>query len=159
MPAPDNRPASPRAPYVAVVGPGDAAPGQVEHAAEVGRRLARGGAVVVTGGLGGVMEAAARGAASAGGLSLGILPGADRSEANDHVTVVIATGLGELRNGVLVRACDSVIAVGGGHGTLSEIALALKTGVPVVGLGSWDIAGMQAASSPAQAVSRALELA
>jgi uncharacterized protein (TIGR00725 family) len=142
--------------YVAVVGPGEATDAQLEAAEEVGRRLAEHDAIVVCGGLGGVMAAACRGARSAGGLTIGILPGGDRSEANEWVTVSIPTGLGELRNGLVVRAADAVIAVGGAYGTLSEIAFALKTGVPVIGLGSWDIERVQVARSPREAVRQAL---
>jgi uncharacterized protein (TIGR00725 family) len=142
--------------YVAVVGPGEATDAQLEAAEEVGRRLAEHDAIVVCGGLGGVMAAACRGARSAGGLTIGILPGGDRSEANEWVTVSIPTGLGELRNGLVVRAADAVIAVGGAYGTLSEIAFALKTGVPVIGLGSWDIERLQVARSPREAVRQAL---
>lgn len=138
--------------YVAVVGPGDASERELEAAEEVGRELAARGAVVVCGGLGGVMAAACRGAASAGGLTVGILPGADRSVANDWVRVAIPTGLGEMRNALVVRAADAVVAVGGAYGTLSEIALALKTGVRVVGLSSWAIDGMRRAQTPAEAV-------
>jgi uncharacterized protein (TIGR00725 family) len=134
------------------VGPGEARAEETAAAEEVGRRLAEAGAHVVCGGLGGVMAAACRGAADHGGVTIGILPGADRSEANEWVSVAIPTGLGELRNGLVVRAADAVIAVGGAYGTLSEIALALKTGVPVVGLGSWDIDGIQSAETPAEAV-------
>jgi uncharacterized protein (TIGR00725 family) len=134
---------------VAVVGSGDA---PSDDAFEVGRLLATRGAVVVTGGLGGVMASASRGAASAGGLVLGVLPGSDRSAANEWVTVAVPTGLGELRNGLIVRCCDAVIAVGGGYGTLSEIALALKAGKPVVGIGSWEIDGVVAVGDPAAAV-------
>jgi uncharacterized protein (TIGR00725 family) len=122
----------------------------------VGGALAQAGAVVVTGGGAGVMEAASKGAAQAGGTVVGILPGDDRRAANAHVTVAIATGLGELRNGLIVRAVDAVVAVGGAHGTLSEIALALKTGVPVYGLGTWEIEGVRAADSPEAAVQAAL---
>jgi uncharacterized protein (TIGR00725 family) len=143
------------APYVAVVGPGEASAEQIANAEAVGRALAGAGAVLVCGGLGGVMEAACRGAAQNGGLTIGILPGADRAAANQWVGVAIPTGLGELRNGLIVRAADAVIAVGGAYGTLSEIALALKTGVPVVGLGTWEIDGVQPASSPQEAVERA----
>jgi uncharacterized protein (TIGR00725 family) len=125
----------------------------------VGRGLAASGATVVCGGLGGVMAAACRGAAAAGGVTVGILPGADRAAANEWVSVAIPTGLGELRNGLVVRAADVVLAVGGAYGTLSEIALALKTGTPVVGLESWDIGGIEPAASPTDAVERALELA
>jgi uncharacterized protein (TIGR00725 family) len=126
-------------PYVAVCGP-DPASAEAERQAErAGRLLARAGAVVVCGGHGGVMEAASRGASSEGGTVIGILPGMDRREGNPHLTVAIPTGLGELRNALIVRAADALIAVGGAFGTLSEIALALKTGVPVVGLGTWEL--------------------
>jgi uncharacterized protein (TIGR00725 family) len=105
------------------------------------------------------MEAACRGAAEAGGLTVGILPGGTRDEANAWVTVAIPTGLGELRNGLVVRAADAVIAVGGAYGTLSEVALALAAGTPVVGLATWAIDGIEALDSPAAAVTRALALA
>jgi uncharacterized protein (TIGR00725 family) len=146
-------------PYVAVVGPGEASAPELEAAEAVGRVLAGAGAIVITGGLGGVMEAACRGARGAGGLTVGILPGAERGAANGAVAVAIPTGLGELRNGLVVRAADAVIAVGGAYGTLSEVALALKTGVPVVGLNTWPIDGIERAGVPAQAAARALELA
>ncbi len=146
-------------PYVAVVGPGEAADAQARSAEAVGQGLARHGAVLLTGGHGGVMAAACRGAFQAGGLTVGLLPDADRSAGNQWLTVALATGLGELRNGLIVRAADVLIAVGGAYGTLSEVALALKTGVPVVGLESWEIEGMQTVTSPQQAVARALELA
>jgi len=148
------RPSEP--PYVAVAGAGDASPAMLEAAAEVGALLARRGAVLVTGGLGGVMEAACRGACEAGGTTLGILPGSDRGAANPWVTVAVATGLGQLRNGLVVRAADAVIAIGGEYGTLSEIALALKAGKRVVGLGTWEIRGMRCAENPAAAVALAL---
>ncbi len=145
--------------YVAVVGPGDASAEQIAAAEAVGRGLAEHAVTVVCGGLGGVMAAACRGAAAAGGLTVGILPGGDRAAANEWVSVAIPTGLGELRNGLVVRAADVVVAVGGAYGTLSEIALALKTGVPVIGLHTWDIEGIEPAASPAEAVDRALEVA
>jgi uncharacterized protein (TIGR00725 family) len=145
--------------YVAVVGPGEATEREVELAFEVGRRLAEAGAVVVCGGLGGVMAAACRGARSAGGMTVGILPGGDRQAANEWVVVAIPTGLGELRNGLVVRSADAVLAVGGAFGTLSEVALALKTGVPVVGIDTWEINGIEAVESPGEAVNRALALA
>ena len=119
--------------YVAVVGPGEARPEEVAAAREVGRLLAEAGAVVLTGGLGGVMAAATEGASAAGGLTVALLPGTDRSVSS--ATVAIPTGLGEMRNALLVRAADAVIAVGGSWGTLSEIALAQRTGVPLVCLG------------------------
>jgi uncharacterized protein (TIGR00725 family) len=118
----------------------------------VGRLLGSRGAVVVTGGLGGVMAAACRGASSVGGLTVGLLPGLDRAAANEWVSVAVPTGLGELRNGLVVRAADAVIAVGGGYGTLSEIALALKAGKRVVGIGSWEIEGVEAVGDAASAV-------
>jgi uncharacterized protein (TIGR00725 family) len=141
-----------RTPYVAVVGPGDASPEELHTAEEVGAGLAAAGVVVVTGGLGGVMEAACRGARSRRGRTLGILPGEDRDAANGWVEIAVATGLGELRNGLVVRAADAVVAVGGGHGTLSEIALALKLGRPVVGIGTWEVHGVDHVSTPEDAV-------
>ena len=146
---------APRA-YVAVVGPGDASPEEESTAEEVGRQLAAAGAIVLTGGHGGVMAAASRGATEAGGLTVGILPGDDRNRANEWVDVAIPTGLGELRNGLIVRAADVLIAVGGAYGTLSEVALALKTGVPVVALGGWEIDGIKRAENPTDAVHQAL---
>ncbi len=145
------------APYVAVIGAGgDAADAVLADAEAVGALLAGRGAVVVTGGLGGVMEAACRGARSGGGMTVGLLPGSDRSDANPWVDIAVTTGLGELRNGLVVRSADALIAVGGSYGTLSEIALGLKAGRRVVGLGSWAIAGMVLARGPEEAVELAL---
>ena len=152
---------------MAVVGAGTAAATTDAAAEAVGRLLAEAGAVVVCGGLGGVMAAACRGAAQAGGLTIGILPGDHRTLANQWVRVVIPTGLGELRNGLVVRAAETLIAVGGEYGTLSEIALALKLGRPVVGLHTWELhrpegqldQGIVVASDPRDAVDRALGLA
>lgn len=142
--------------YVAVVGPGEATPAEEETAEAVGRLLAEHGAILVCGGLGGVMAAACRGALKAGGLTVGLLPGHDRTAGNEWLSVAIPTGLGELRNGLVVRAADALISVGGGYGTLSEVALALKAGKPVTGLGGWDIKGVQRVGSPEEAVDRAL---
>lgn len=132
----------------------------------VGRELARRGAVVVTGGLGGAMAAASRGAKAEGGTTLGILPGEDRDDANPWVDVAVATGLGEGRNVVLVRTVDAVVAVAGEFGTLSEIALALRTGTPVVGLGTWELVrdgrrvrAFTTAATPAEAAETAVALA
>ena len=125
-------------------------------AEETGRLLAQAGAIVVTGGRTGVMEAASKGAREAGGLTLGILPGSDRSEANPYVQVAVPTGMGEARNALVVRAADGVIAIGGEWGTLSEIALARKGGKPVVGIGSWDLEGVEAVEGPAEAVAAVL---
>jgi uncharacterized protein (TIGR00725 family) len=139
-----------------VVGPGAASPEQEAVAEEVGRLLARRGAVVVCGGLGGVMEAACRGASREGGTTVGVLPGLDRGAANPFVSVAVATGLGEARNALVVRAADALIAVGGAYGTLSEIALALKAGKPVIGLGTWEIDGVERVEGPDAAVNMAL---
>jgi len=103
------------------------------------------------------MEAACRGARSLGGVTLGILPGSERAAANAWVSIAVATGLGELRNGLVVRCADAVIAIDGEYGTLSEIALALKAGTRVVGLRSWGIRGVLSAGDPAAAVALALE--
>jgi uncharacterized protein (TIGR00725 family) len=138
--------------YVAVVGPGDASPAEIEAAEAIGRGIAHAGYILVCGGLGGVMAAACRGAVEAGGLTVGILPGTDRAAANQWVRVALPTGLGELRNGLVVRAADAVIAVGGAYGTLSEVALALKTGVPVIGLRTWEIEGIEVVDSAERAV-------
>jgi uncharacterized protein (TIGR00725 family) len=138
--------------YVAVVGPGDASPAELEDAEVIGRGIAEAGHVLVCGGLGGVMEGACRGAAEAGAVTIGILPGADRAAANRWVRVALPTGLGELRNGLVVRAADVVVAVGGAYGTLSEVALALKTGVPVIGLRTWVIEGIDVVESAQHAI-------
>jgi uncharacterized protein (TIGR00725 family) len=152
--------------YIAVVGSAEPG-GDTDAAAEaVGRELARRGAVIVCGGRGGVMEAAARGARAEGGDVVGLLPGTDRSEGNPHLTIALATGMGELRNGLVVRAADAVIAIGGEFGTLSEIAFALRTSKPVIGLETWELAkagknvpAIERASDPHDAVERALRAA
>ena len=123
-----------KGPLVAVVGGSECTPQEAEWAAAVGRLIAERGAVLLCGGLGGVMEAAARGAKAAGGLTIGILPGSDATDANPDIDVALATGMGEMRNALIVRAAQAVIAIGGGWGTLSEIALARRTDTPVVGL-------------------------
>jgi uncharacterized protein (TIGR00725 family) len=127
-------------PYVAVVGPSAPDdPAVLEGARTAGRLLAERAYVVVTGGLGGVMAAAAAGASDAGGTAVALLPDTNRESASPGHTVVIPTGLGEMRNALLVRTVDAVIAIGGGWGTLSEMALAARTGVPVFAVGSWDL--------------------
>src|SRR2546425_3207153 len=148
---------------IAVIGAGQCDSQTTALAEEVGRRLAGAGAIVVCGGLGGVMEAACRGAKSAGGLTIGILPGADRADANPWVDIAIPTGLGEARNILVVRSAQAVIAVAGEFGTLSEIAFALKLGIPVIGLDTWQLRRkvrietvVQEARSPAEAVEWAL---
>jgi uncharacterized protein (TIGR00725 family) len=160
-----------RPPHVAVIGEGEPsgpdAHRMLEWAEEIGQLLARAGATVVTGGLGGVMRAASRGAAGAGGLTIGILPGANASEANDYVRQAIPTGLGVMRNLVVVTAADAVLAVGGRHGTLSEIGLALRMGRHVVTLSSWRLESdhrlggprVHRARDPREAAAMALRLA
>ncbi len=145
----------PRA-WIAVVGPGEATPEELSRAEDVGAAVAEAGAGLVCGGLGGVMEAACRGARSRGGLTVGLLPGTDRDAANGWVVVALPTGLGEARNALVVRAADAVIAVGGEFGTLSEIALALKAGKRVVGLGTWEIEGVVSESGAEAAVEAVL---
>jgi len=121
-------------PIVAVIGGGTCTTEETALAEETGRLLAEGGAVLVCGGLSGVMEAAAKGAQTNGGTTVGILPGADSAAANPYIDVPLATGLGEMRNFLIVRSAHALIAIGGGVGTLSEIALAQRIGKPVVGL-------------------------
>ena len=151
----------PLGPWVAVCGPGEASAPELALAEDVGGLIAEAGAVLVCGGLGGVMEAACRGARSRGGMTVGLLPGDRREDANGWVQLALPTGLGEVRNALIVRAADAVIAIGGGWGTLSEIALARRRGVTVVGLGTWELDregldGMVRAESAAQAAALAL---
>lgn len=148
--------------YVAVIGPGDADARASELAHSVGGLLASAGAIVLTGGLGGVMAAAAAGALSRGGAAVGLLPGTSRADGSPH-TALLPTGLGEMRNVLLVRAADAVIAIGGSWGTLAEIALARRTGVPVVVIGGWSVRDgdgsaieLPTADSPEAAVAAAL---
>jgi uncharacterized protein (TIGR00725 family) len=152
---------------VAVIGDGSCSAATARLAEETGRLLAERGATVVCGGLGGVMEAACRGAKSAGGLTIGILPGRRRQDANRHIDIPIVTGMGEARNVIVVSSSQAVIAISGGYGTLSEIAHALNQGIPVVGLGSWrlskdgweNVRTIDQSSDPTEAVQKALALA
>lgn len=145
--------------YVSVVGAGSATDEEYERAREIGRLVAERGGVVVCGGLGGVMEAAARGAAEAGGVALGVLPDEDRSRANPYVTYAVASGVGQARNLAVVATGDVVVAVGGEYGTLSEVGLAGKVGRRVVSLGSWDVGDhVVRAASAEEAVERAFSL-
>jgi uncharacterized protein (TIGR00725 family) len=156
----------PAALHIGVIGEGTCSSRTAALARRVGAAVARAGAVLCTGGRGGVMEAASRGAAEADGLVVGILPGFRRQDANRWVTVPIVTGMDQARNVILVRSCDALIAVGGMYGTLSEIALALKIGRPVVGLGTWRLRQPQGrrvpiirVATPEAAVARAIRAA
>ena len=151
----------PLGPWVAVCGASEATAPELALAEDVGGLIAEAGAVLVCGGLGGVMEAACRGARSRNGMTVGLLPGDRREDANGWVQLALPTGLGEVRNALIVRAADAVIAIGGGWGTLSEIALARRRGVTVVGLGTWelgrgDLEGVVPAESAAEAAALAL---
>jgi hypothetical protein len=143
--------------YVAVCGATEATESQLAAAKEVGSLLARAGAVVINGGLGGVAAAASEGAAGAGGTVVGLLPDAHRAGANKDLTIALPTGMGQARNVLIVTAAQSVIAIGGGWGTLSEIAIAKRLGRPVVTLDSWPITGLESVATPAEAVRKALE--
>jgi uncharacterized protein (TIGR00725 family) len=151
--------------FVAVIGGGQCSKEEAKQAEEVGRELARRGAILVCGGLGGIMEAACRGASQEGGTTIGILPGDKSKAANPYVQIPIVTSLGEARNVIVVKSAQAVIAIGGSYGTLSEISYALKNGVPVIGLNTWSLSrnGRQDKSiipvqSPTQAVDKALDL-
>lgn len=152
---------------IAVVGSGVASAELRALAEEVGREVARHGAVLITGGLGGVMEAASRGCSEEGGITVGILPDADLRDANPWVQIPIATGMGQARNVIVVTSAEAVVAVGGEYGTLSEIAHALKIGRPVVGLRTWELSkefaeadeNVIVATSPREAVDLAVALA
>lgn len=151
--------------YVAVLGPGSHDPVAEELAERVGRLLAERGAVLVTGGLGGAMEAASRGAKQAGGMTVGILPDDTRQSANRYLDVAVPTGLGEMRNAVVVRASDGAIAIRGAYGTLSEIGLSLRIGRPVVGIDTWMLNSPDGSSDhfhhakgPEEAVNRLMEM-
>jgi len=146
---------------VSVVGAGDATEDEIDLAIEVGRAIGRAGAVLVCGGLGGVMAAAAKGAREVGGRTVGLLPGPDADAANRWIEVPVPTGLGEARNVLVVRAGEAVIAIGGSWGTLSEIALARKIGRSVVTLGTPPADGLDcpAGRDASDAVSMALAFA
>jgi len=141
---------------VGVIGSGECSEELSSLAREVGREIARRGGILICGGLGGVMEAACEGAKEEGGLTIGILPGTSREDANPYVDIPIATGLSDARNVIIVRSSDVLIAVGGRWGTLSEIAFALKFGKPVVCLKGWDmLPDVHRALDPVDAVEKA----
>ena len=128
-----------QSPFITVIGASSCSADEERLAEEVGRELARRGATLICGGLEGVMEAACRGAHSEGGLTVGILPGDRREDANPYVEIPIVTGLGYARNSIVAKSGQAVIAIGGSYGTLSEIAYALQDGIPVIGLGTWSL--------------------
>jgi uncharacterized protein (TIGR00725 family) len=151
--------------HIGVLGPNTATHEQYQLGIDVGRCIAKANATLFCGGLGGMMRAASEGAKSEGGQTVGILPGTDKSEANEFIDIAIPTGLGAYRNALLVQSCDAVIAIHGAYGTLSEISFALRLGVPVVGLHTWEVhrngtpePGIHRANSPADAVELALRL-
>jgi uncharacterized protein (TIGR00725 family) len=144
--------------YIAVIGGSEIGPETAALAREVGREVARRGAVLLCGGLGGVMAAAAQGAQEGGGVSLGILPDGDRRRANPYLTYAIATNLGHARNMLIAHSADALIAVDGGYGTVSEAAIALKLGKPVIGLNlTWNLAGVKRAGTALEAADLAWE--
>ena len=126
--------------FISVIGASKCSAKEARLAEDVGRELAKRGAVVICGGLTGVMEAACRGARAEGGLTIGILPGNNRKDANQYVTIPIITGIGYARNSIVAKSGQAVIAIGGKYGTLSEIAYALQDKIPVIGLGTWKLA-------------------
>ncbi len=144
---------------ISVIGAGSCDKEIYAVAEAVGKLIAQKGAILVTGGLGGVMEGASKGAKEAGGITVGILPGLRKEDANPFVDVPIVTGLSHARNVLVVRSADAIIAVAGGYGTLSEIAIALKLGKPVAGIMTWEnIEGVMKAGSPEEAVEKVFEL-
>ncbi len=148
---------------VGVIGPSEATMEQQEQAERVGALIAERGGIVVCGGYGGVMEAACKGAKSKGGKTIGILSGTDKNERNPYVEGAVATGMGQARNAAVVHSSDVIIAVGGGYGTLTELAMALKSKIPVIGLNTWEAESPRSpwtilvAQSPEQAVDLAFQ--
>lgn len=139
---------------IAVIGAGDCTGEEYETARAVGRLIAKNKGILICGGRGGVMEAVSRGAQENGGITVGIVP--DTGEGNAYLSIVIRSGLGHARNALVVQSADAVIAIGGSHGTLSEIALSLKTGRPVFGIKTWEIPGVTPCASPEDAVAMAI---
>lgn len=152
--------------HIGVLGPNTTTEEQDHLGREIGRRIAEAGATLFCGGLGGMMQAAAEGAKSAGGQTVGILPGIDKSAANEYIDIAIPTDLGAYRNALLVRSCDAVIAVYGAYGTLSEIAFALRLNIPVIGVNTWEVSrngtpdpGIHIVQTAEEAVALAIQLA
>lgn len=145
---------------IGVIGISEASREEYKTAEEVGREIAKRNGILVCGGLGGVMEAACRGAKSEGGLTIGIIPGSSRKEANPYVDIPIVTGISEARNIIVVRSSNAIIAIGGSFGTLSEIAFALKLEIPVIGINTWEVStDIKKATTPKEAVDLAFSLA
>ena len=145
---------------IGVIGTSEASNEEYKTAEEVGREIARRKGILVCGGLGGVMEASCRGAKSEGGLTIGIIPGSSKKEANPYVDIPIVTGISEARNIIVVRSSNAIIAIGGSFGTLSEIAFALKLEIPVVGINTWEVStNIKKATTPKEAVDLAFSLA
>ncbi len=142
---------------VAIIGARDASPEGLEFAYEIGKLFGQKGILVYTGGAGGIMEAACKGVQAGGGISVGVLKGNDLEGANEYINIPIMTGMGDLRNGIIIRSVQGAIAVEGAYGTLSEIAYTLSDKKPVLGYRSWDITGLQAVQSPQEAVDTLLE--
>jgi len=148
--------------FIAVIGGGEPSPEEAKLAEEVGRELARQGVILVCGGLGGVMEAACRGASSEGGVTIGILPGDNPRTANPYVQIPIVTGIGYARNVAVVKSAQAVIAIGGSYGTLSEIAYARQSDIPVIGLNTWSLSRngqLDKSIIPAQNAAEAVNIA
>lgn len=143
---------------IGVIGASRCSPEIAELAEEVGREIGKKGAVLICGGLGGVMEFASKGVKEAGGLTIGILPGRSREEANTYIDVPIVTGMGHARNVIIAHSSDSMIAISGEHGTLSEIAIGLKLQKTIIGLNTWDIVGVIKVKTPAEAVEKAMRV-
>ena len=151
--------------FIAIIGGGECSPQEAKLAEEVGRELARHDVILICGGLGGIMEAACKGASSQGGTTIGILPGDSRQSANPYVQIPIVTSLGEARNVIVIKSAQAVIAIGGSYGTLSEIGHALRAGIPVIGLNTWSLSrnsqpdnSIIPAQNPIEAVRKALSL-
>jgi uncharacterized protein (TIGR00725 family) len=151
--------------FIAVIGGSDCSPQETKLAEEVGSEIARRGAILVCGGLGGVMEAACKGACREGGLTIGVLPGDNRQAANPYVQIPIVTGIGYARNVAVVKSAQAIIAIDGSYGTLSEIGHALQSGIPVIGLNTWSLSingqadnSIILADNPKDAVNKAIRL-
>ena len=150
---------------IAVIGGSSASNREINTAEDVGRELAKRDAILVCGGLGGIMEAACRGATSEGGITIGILPGEKRNNANKYVQIPIVTGIGYARNVAVVKAAQAVIAIGGSYGTLSEIGHAIQSGIPVIGIDTWSLSkggkiynSITSAENAADAIEKAFDL-